>query len=180
MLMDLYNNLFHEWKLFSIYLIKMSFHSSFIFHSTLFFKRNKIKFFPAFYRKISLYWKKHLARKPGIPSCILSQYISEAERKFFAPAPLFSLQTFYSVRNFQNFQSNLDYFIKILTSFCNEGQFNVTLHKPIQGVYYPSPPHPLPLFSKIYGTMKISRYIKTPFTVYLEYKLYLDLFSTVF
>ena len=150
MLMDLYNNLFHEWKLFSIYLIKMSFHSSFIFHSTLFFKRNKIKFFPAFYRKISLYWKKHLARKPGIPSCILSQYISEAERKFFAPAPLFSLQTFYSVRNFQNFQSNLDYFIKILTSFCNEGQFNVTLHKPIQGVYYPSPPPPSSFFKNIW------------------------------
>ena len=51
----LYNNLFHEWKLVPLYLIRNSFGSSFKFHSNLFFKRNKIKFFPYFYKKMFLY-----------------------------------------------------------------------------------------------------------------------------
>ena len=71
----LYDNSFHEWKLIPLFLIKNSFGSSFKFHSNLFFKRNKIKFFPSFYKEIFLYWKKYLTRKPEIPSCILSQYL---------------------------------------------------------------------------------------------------------
>ena len=69
----LYNS-FHEWKLIPLFLFKNSFVSSFKFHSNLFFKRNKIKFFPSFYKEIFLYWKKYLTRKAEIPSCILSQY----------------------------------------------------------------------------------------------------------
>ena len=42
-----YDNLFHELKLILLFLIKKSFGSSFKFHSNLFFKRNKIKFFPS-------------------------------------------------------------------------------------------------------------------------------------
>ena len=64
-----------EWKLISLFLIKKSFGISFKFYSNLFFKRNKINFFPSFYRKIFLYWKKNLARKPEVLSCILSQYL---------------------------------------------------------------------------------------------------------
>ena len=69
----LYDNLFHEWKLIPLFLIKKPFASSFKFHSNLFFKRNKIKIFLSFYKEIFLYWKKYLTRKPEIPSCILSQ-----------------------------------------------------------------------------------------------------------
>ena len=58
-----------------LFLIKNSFGSSFKFHSNLFFKRNKVKFFPSFYKEFFLYWKKYLTRKPEIPSCILSQYL---------------------------------------------------------------------------------------------------------
>ena len=68
----LYDNSFHEWKLIPI---KKYFGRSFKFHSNLFFRRNKIKFFPSFYKEIFLYWKKYLTRKPEIPSCILSQYL---------------------------------------------------------------------------------------------------------
>ena len=71
----LYDNLFHEWKLIPLFLIKKSFRSSFEFHSNLFFKRNKIKFFPSFYKEIFLYWNKYLTRKTEIPSCILPQYL---------------------------------------------------------------------------------------------------------
>ena len=45
----LYNNSFHEWKLILLFLIKKSFVSSFKFYSSLFFKRNKINFFPSLY-----------------------------------------------------------------------------------------------------------------------------------
>ena len=68
----LYDNLFHEWKLIPLLLTKNSFGSFFKFHSNLFFKRNKIKFFPSFYQEIFLYWKKYLTRKAEIPSSILS------------------------------------------------------------------------------------------------------------
>ena len=71
----LYNNSFHEWKLVPLFLTKKSFGSYFKFHSNLFFKRNKIKFFPSFYKEIFLYWKKYLTRKPETPPCILSQYL---------------------------------------------------------------------------------------------------------
>ena len=71
----LYNNSFHEWKLILLFLIKKSFGSSFKFHSNLFFKRNKIKSFPSFYKEIFLYWKKYPSRKPEIPFCILSYYL---------------------------------------------------------------------------------------------------------
>ena len=71
----LYNNSFHEWKLIPLFLIKNSLGSSFKFHSNLFFKRNKIKFFPSFYKEIFLYWNKNLTRKPEIRSSILSQYL---------------------------------------------------------------------------------------------------------
>ena len=71
----IYDNSFHEWKLISLFLIKNSFGRSFKFHSNLFFKRNKIKFFPYFYKKIFLYWKKYLTRKAEIISCILCQYL---------------------------------------------------------------------------------------------------------
>ena len=70
----LYDNLFHEWKLIPLFLIKKSFGSSFKFYANLFFKRNKIRFFPSFYKEIFLYWKKDITRKPEIPSYILSQY----------------------------------------------------------------------------------------------------------
>ena len=43
----LYGNSLHDWKLILLYLIRKSFGSSFKFHSNLFFKRNKIKFFPS-------------------------------------------------------------------------------------------------------------------------------------
>ena len=71
----LYDNSFHEWKLIPLYLIEKSFGKSFKFHSNLLFKSNKTKFFPSFYRKIFLYWKKHLIMMTEIPSCILSQYL---------------------------------------------------------------------------------------------------------
>ena len=71
----LYDNSFHKWKLIPFFLITNSFGSSLKFHSNLFFKRNKIKFFPSFYKEIFLYWKKYLTRKAEIPSCILSQYL---------------------------------------------------------------------------------------------------------
>ena len=71
----LYDNLFHEWKLIPLFLIKRSFSSSFKFHSNLFFKRNKIQFFTSFYKEIFLYWKNYLTRKPEVKSCILSQYL---------------------------------------------------------------------------------------------------------
>ena len=41
----IYDNLFHEWKLIPLFLIKRSFGSSFKFHSNLSFKWNEIKFF---------------------------------------------------------------------------------------------------------------------------------------
>ena len=47
----------------------------FKFHSNVFFKRSKVKFFPSFFTEILLYWKKHLTRKLEIPSCISSQYL---------------------------------------------------------------------------------------------------------
>ena len=50
----LYDNSFHEWKLIPLFLIKKFFSSSVEFHSNLFFKRNKIKFFPSFYKEIFL------------------------------------------------------------------------------------------------------------------------------
>ena len=56
----LYGNLFLEWKLIPLFLIKKSFGSSFKFHSNLFLNRNKIKFFPSFYKEILLYWKNIL------------------------------------------------------------------------------------------------------------------------
>ena len=59
----LYDNSFHEWKLIPFYLIKKSYGSSFKFHSDLFFKWNKIKCFPPFYRKICCTGKSIL---PGI------------------------------------------------------------------------------------------------------------------
>ena len=68
----LYDNSFHEWTLIPLFLIKKSF-GGFFFHSNLFFKRKKIKFFPSFYKEIVLCWKKYLTRKPEISSCILSQ-----------------------------------------------------------------------------------------------------------
>ena len=71
----LYNNLFHERNLILLSLIKKPFGNSFKFHSNLFFKKNKTKFFPSFYKGMFLYWKKYLTRKPEIPSCILSQYL---------------------------------------------------------------------------------------------------------
>ena len=71
----LYDNLFHEWKLIPLFLIKKSFGCSFTFYSNLFSKRNKTKFFPSFYKEVFLYWKKYLTRKPEIPSCTLSQYL---------------------------------------------------------------------------------------------------------
>ena len=71
----LHDNSFHQWKLIPLFLIKKSFCSSFKFHSNLLFKRNKINFFPSFYKEIFLYRKKYIARKPEIPSCILSQYL---------------------------------------------------------------------------------------------------------
>ena len=71
----LYGNSFHECKLMPLFSIKNTFGSSFKFHSNIFFKRNKINFFPFFYKKIFLYWKKYLTRKSEIPSCILSQYL---------------------------------------------------------------------------------------------------------
>ena len=57
------DNWYHEWKLIPLFLIKKLIGNSFKF-SFLFFKRNKIKFFPSFYREIFLYWKYHLTRKP--------------------------------------------------------------------------------------------------------------------
>ena len=48
----LYDNSFQEWKLIPLFLIKNSFGSSFKFHSNIFFKRNKIKFFPSFYKEM--------------------------------------------------------------------------------------------------------------------------------
>ena len=51
----LYDNSLHEWKLISLFLIKSSLGSSFKFHSNLFFKRNKIKFFPSFYNELFLH-----------------------------------------------------------------------------------------------------------------------------
>ena len=71
----LYDNSFHKWKLIPPFLIKNSFGNCFKFHSNLFFKRNKIRFFPSFYKEIFLYWKKYLTRKPEIPSWIFSQYL---------------------------------------------------------------------------------------------------------
>ena len=56
----LYDNSFHEWKLIPLFTIKKSFGSSFKFHSNLFFKRNKIKYFPSFYKEIFLHWKNNL------------------------------------------------------------------------------------------------------------------------
>ena len=64
----LHNNSLHEWKLISLFLIKMSFGSSFNFYSKLFSKRNKIIFFPSFYKEIFLCWNKYLTRKPEIAS----------------------------------------------------------------------------------------------------------------
>ena len=55
--------------------MKRFFGSSIKFHSNLLFKTNKIKFFPSFYRKIFLYWKRYLTKKPELPCCILSQYL---------------------------------------------------------------------------------------------------------
>ena len=69
------DNSFHEWKLIPLFLNKNSLGSSFKFHSNVFVKRNKIKFFVSFYKEIFLYWKKYLTRKSEIPSCILSQYL---------------------------------------------------------------------------------------------------------
>ena len=59
----------------SAILIEQSFGTSFKFHSNLFFKSNKSKFFPSFHRKIILNLKKHLAMMTEIPSCNLSQYL---------------------------------------------------------------------------------------------------------
>ena len=50
----LYDNSFHKWKMIPLYLIEKSFGTSFKFHPNLLFKSNKIKFFPSFYRQISL------------------------------------------------------------------------------------------------------------------------------
>ena len=66
----LYDNPFHEWKLIPLYLIEKSFGTSFKFHSkllSLLFKINKNTFFPTFYRKIILNWKKRLARITEVP-----------------------------------------------------------------------------------------------------------------
>ena len=71
----LYNNSFHERKLIPLYLIEKFFGMLIKFHSNLLCKSNKTKFFPSFYREISLYWKKHLIMMTEIPSFILSQYL---------------------------------------------------------------------------------------------------------
>ena len=71
----IYNNLFHEWKLIPLFLIKKSFGSSFKFYSNLFSKRNKVKFFPSSFRETFSYYKKYLTRKSELPSCIFSQYL---------------------------------------------------------------------------------------------------------
>ena len=49
---------FHEWKLIPLNIIEKSFGTSFKFRSNLLFKSNKTKFFPSFYRKFILNWKK--------------------------------------------------------------------------------------------------------------------------
>ena len=55
----LYENSFYEWNLIPLFLIKKSFNSSFKFHSNLFFKRNKIKFFHLSVKK-SFYTGKNI------------------------------------------------------------------------------------------------------------------------
>ena len=59
----------------TVYLIEKSFGKSFKFHSNLLSKSNKTKFFPSFYQKFFLYWKKHLIMMTEIPSRILSQHL---------------------------------------------------------------------------------------------------------
>ena len=70
-----YDNSFHKWKLIPLYLVEKSFGTSYKFHPNLFFKNNKTKIFPSFYRRIILNWKKHLAIITEVPICILSQYL---------------------------------------------------------------------------------------------------------
>ena len=60
---------------YRFFMLYMSFGSSFKFHPNLFFKRNKIKFLPSFYREIFLHWKKYRTIKSELPSCILSYYL---------------------------------------------------------------------------------------------------------
>ena len=64
----LYNNLFHKWKLLQLFLIKKSLavFLNFIFKFQQ--EKNQVS-------SIFLHWKKHLTRKPEIPSCILSWYL---------------------------------------------------------------------------------------------------------
>ena len=71
----LYDNLFHQWKFFSLCLIKKLFATSFKFHSNLLLKSNKTKFFPSFCRETILNRKKHLVMMTDIPSCIFLQYL---------------------------------------------------------------------------------------------------------
>ena len=71
----LYNNSFHDWKLIPLFLIEKPFYRSFKFHSNVLFKSSKTKYYRSFYWEMNLSWKKHLAMKTEICSCILSQYL---------------------------------------------------------------------------------------------------------
>ena len=71
----LYDNNFHIWKIIPKYLISKTFGSMFKFHPNLNFKKDLLKQFPDFYRRIFNNWKTSFYNSPEIPSCILSELL---------------------------------------------------------------------------------------------------------
>ena len=71
----LYDDLFHDWKIILLHLNNKTFGKSFIFHSSLSFKKKLIKSFLSFYKEILLNWKTLFSGTPETLSYILSQFL---------------------------------------------------------------------------------------------------------
>ena len=69
------DDIFHVWKVISLFLIKNHLGKNVVFHSNLSIKQKAVKKSPKFYQEILTRWGKYLSSPQKVLSAIASQFI---------------------------------------------------------------------------------------------------------
>ena len=71
----LFDNIFYQWKLTPLYLIRQYLGKKFNFHSNLEVSHSILYKFSKFYKEIFIRWGKHLSSSATLPSTVACQFI---------------------------------------------------------------------------------------------------------
>ena len=85
----LYDENFHEWKIISLHLIRITLGQNFKFHSNLSYDTKLLTSFLVFHKNIFCYWSQHFTVFPDLPFCILSSFLWYSKDILISNKPIY-------------------------------------------------------------------------------------------